>query len=145
MYGLTELTLNELEKGISKNGTIFENFSTRCVHAANYVNMNQNFAFIPGHRILLLNFSQRPHQTDSNEAYNHPAFPILLQYLIKTALNNHEKSASNARYPELLMDFAIYIYIMAGKSCYEIIAANLPLPSAVTVGKFIVFIQIRPT
>lgn len=125
---------------------IFENIVVDCSHIDNYRN-NEHFKFLPGHKILLLNFSQSQAQTNTNsntnQIFQHPSFSILLQNLIQTALNNYEKSSSNNRYPEILFDFAIYIYIMAGKRCYEVIAANLPIPSATTICNNIVIYWTR--
>lgn len=130
LYGITELQLEQLEEYINQRKNILANIE--CSHKEIYQN-SQNFKLLPGHRTLILNLSKRPPQTDTNQAIEHPAFSILLQNLIQTALNNYEKPASYNRYSELLMDFAIYIYIMAGKACYEVIAANLPIPSVVTI------------
>lgn len=136
LFGLTELQLSHLEENIDQDRTIFESVETQCVHKEVY-KASRKFKFLPGHRILILNFSQSPPKTDTNprtnHSFEHPAFSILLQNMIQTALNNYENSPTNNRYPELLMDFAIYIYIMAGKACYEVIAANLPIPSAHTI------------
>lgn len=136
LCGLTEFQLNQLEENINLNRTMFENIQIECLHIANYKN-NQNFKFLFGHRFLILNFAKIPAPTDTNRTFartfEHPSFPILLKQMIKTALNNYEKSSTSNRYPELLMDFAIYIYIMGGKACYEVVAANLPLPSTNTI------------
>lgn len=128
---LTEVHLNSLEDAINQNRTNFGYVSTGCEHMQFYNDNSRNFMFLPGHRLFLLKFSKSMH---SSISFEHPAFSILLQNMIQTALNNHGKSSSNNRYPELLMDFAIYIYIMAGKASYEVISANLPMPSAVTIG-----------
>lgn len=136
--GLTEEQLDSFEESISQNRRNFGDVSVKCEHLDFYNNESQKFKFLPGHRIFLLNFSKSIQSfsstPSSNQSFEHPAFPILLRDMINTALNNHGKSVQNNRYPELLMDFAIYIYIMAGKACYEVISANLPLPSAVTIG-----------
>lgn len=131
LQGITEEHLNSLEGFISQNRKSSGDVSTQCEHANFYNDKSQNFKFLPGHRILLLDFHNSVH---SSQTFEHPAFPILLQNMIETALNNHGKPDNRNRYPELLMDFAIYIYIMAGKACYEVISANLPLPAAVTIG-----------
>lgn len=134
LVGITELQLNQLEVDINRDRTIVENIKTECVHIKNYKN-DQNFKFLPGHRFLILKFSQNPVQEVKNRTFEHPSFSILLQSLIQTALNNYEKPSTNKRYSELLTDFAIYVYIMAGKACYEVISANLPMPSANTICK----------
>lgn len=148
--GSTEEQLDSFEESISPNKKRFGDVSVQCEHLDLYNDQSQMFKFLPGYRMFLLDSSKSIHSSSStpssNQPFEHPAFPILLRNMIKTALNNHGKSVQNNRYPELLMDFAIYIYIMAGKACYEVIFANLPLPSAVTIGNSpittIIFIHI---
>lgn len=140
---MTELQLNEFEDYINQNRRILTECLGNCSHIKSYQS-NQNFKFLPGHKLLLLKVAQSPPRIDKNQTFEprfasrfkHPGFSTLLQHLIETALNNFEKAAANNRYSDLVMDFAIYIYIMAGKACYEIIAANLPLPSAVTIRNY---------
>lgn len=138
--------MKELEKNINLNKSILENIE--CVHTRFYKNSLENskpFEFLPGHRLYLLNFAQSPAKTDTNQTFDHPAFSKLLQILFQTALKNYNNTSSkNNRYSEDLMDFAIYIYIMAGKACYEVISANLPMPSFKTIRNNTV-ICIKPT
>lgn len=135
LNGMTEANLIDLENHISENKRIVENIA-ECLHIKNYQD-GKNFKFLPGHKTLILNLSQGVNR-DTNLSTNsimieHPAFSPLLRSSIKTALNNHEKIPTQKRYPDLLKDFSIYLYIMAGRACYEVIAANLPLPSASTI------------
>lgn len=135
LYGLAELNqlLDELEENINSNKSIISNIQIDCSHINNY-KTSQNFKFLPGHRIVIRKLVENQIETNTcAPKFEHPSFSILLQSLIQTAVNNYGKSSSIYRYPELLMDFAIYLYIMAGKACYEVIAANLPLPAAGTV------------
>lgn len=133
---LNQSELNQLEESINQNRTIFGTIGTeslvKCSHIE-YYKQCENFKFLPGHRLLILKISQG----HENQIFEHPEFSILLQNLIQTALNNYEKPSNNYRYSNFIMDFAIYVYIMAGKACYEVVAANLPIPSASTIGKYI--------
>lgn len=92
--------------------------------------------FLPGHKLLILKFAQSPIQTNEKQAFKHPAFSILLQNLIETALNNYQRRPTNNKYSDLVADIAIYIFINAGKACYEVIAANMHMPSASTLGNY---------
>lgn len=133
-----------MEENIDQNKTLIGSIKTEflgdCSHIEYYKN-SQNFKFLPGHRLFILKFSESLPEADGNDAFQrafqHPAFSPLLQNLIQTALKNYDKSSTNKRYSNLLTDFAIYIYIMAGKAVYEVIAANLPLPSTSTIGNYI--------
>lgn len=133
---MTEANLIDLENYISENKSIVENINAECLHIKNYQD-GKKFKFLPGHKTIILNLSQGINR-DINLSTNsimieNPAFSPLLRSLIKTALNNYEKIPTQKIYPDLLKDFSIYLYIMAGKACYEVIAANLPLPSAGTI------------
>lgn len=136
LYGLTELQLSQLEQEI--NPSIFENLDTGCPHIKAYKDASESkkFRFLIGHRLQILKAAQIQPRSNENSAFEHPGFSVLLQAMINTALNNYEKSANNNRYTDLITDFAIYIYIMAGKACYEVISANLPLPAASTISKY---------
>lgn len=137
LRNITDAQLNQLENFINEDGTIFNNLNIDCPHIGIYLNQ-QNFKFLPGHRFHILNWSENCKDnsvSNENIAIEHPAFSPILREMIRTALLNYEKLPTNNRFPELLMNFSIYLYIMAGRACYEIISANLPLPKAGTVRK----------
>lgn len=140
LHGMTEIQLNKLEGNINQNRSILENIETgslgECSHIEHYTRI-ENFKFLPGHRFLIMKASKIPPPIDENQAFEHPAFSTLFQSLIKCALKNYEKLPTSYRYSNLIKDFAIYIYIMAGKACYEVVAANLPLPSASAICNYI--------
>lgn len=127
--------LTELEKYIDQDRTIL-NFPV-CLHKETYANQ-KTFKFLPFHRILILNWSANA-DTCSNSidsiSIEHPALSPVLREMIRAALSNYKKLPTNNRYPDLLMDFAMYLYIMAGKASYEVICANIPIPKAGTIRK----------
>lgn len=137
---MTQDHLNQLENQIGQDRTIFNSFGVDCSHITTYMNQ-QNFKFLPGHRFSISSYVERMvtarATNDPNESIqiDDPAFTPLLREMIRTSLNNYGKLSTNNRFTELLMNFSIYIYIMAGKSCYEVICANLPLPKAGTIRK----------
>lgn len=140
---IDEKNLDDLEKYVDQDRTILENPNLKCQHISIYVNQSK-FSFLPMHRIILLNWSS--HFTNSKESdqnlinIEHPAFSPILRAMIRTALSNYDKYPHNNRFPELLFDFSIYLYIMSGRACYETISANLPLPKAGTVGEEYLFL-----
>lgn len=122
--------LNSVEKSLEKS-------CKKCTHLEIY-SKQKKFAFLIGHKTLLLKWCQELNEVKIEEQsffIDNPAFPPMLQNIISTALNNTGKEARARRFP-LLLDFAIYLYIMAGKTSYEIIAANIPFPKAKTISKF---------
>lgn len=145
--------LNELEKHIDKNR---ENFEASlevltCDHKNRYLEQ-KTFQFLPGHSAVMLDWRQNEIQNRvQDEVQNktktvnkeHPAFTRILKEIIASALTNHTKTANLHRFSEILMDFSIYLFITAGRSCYETLSANLPLPQAGTICKLeFIFVHI---
>lgn len=130
--------LTNLEKHVEENRWITDELT--CSHAKSYGTLTK-FQFLPGHRVTLLDWCQNkltcnePDNETSKFTVDNAAFSPVLRELIAYALSNHQKPPNSHRFSQLLMDFSIYIYIMAGKACYEILCANLPLPKSGTVGK----------
>lgn len=141
LRGITESQLNQLENYINQKRMILENIEIQCSHIQFY-KQSQNFEFLPGHRLLIDKVSQSPPNVDQYLTFEHPAISTLMQKMIQTALNNYNKAPEGNRYPNLLMDFAVYIFIMAGKACYEVIASNLPFPSTIAISNYI--LNFRP-
>lgn len=131
--------LTNLEKYVDENRCIIEELA--CEHGKSYGTLTK-FKFLPGHRAILLDWCQKEltredsaYETQQTFTVENPAFSPILREMIANGLSNHQKPPNSHRFSQLLMDFSIYIYIMAGKSCYEILCANLPLPKTGTVGK----------
>lgn len=146
---MNEKCLNELEEHVNENRQILGQIiqSLDCDHA-NLYGALKRFQLLPGHRALFLSWceiqrqslDQIEHAENSRESLlNNPAFSIILVEIIRSALNNHTKSPNARRFSKLLMNFCIYLYIMAGKACYELISANLPIPKAKTIRKCLWF------
>lgn len=136
--------LTNLEKHVKENRWMTEELT--CEHVKSY-GKSIEFKFLPGHRVTLLDWCQNkcnvpldvPTIETSAFTVEHAAFSPIVREIIANALSNHQKPANSHRFSQILMDFSIYIYIMAGKACYEILCANLPLPKSGTVGKFFRF------
>lgn len=135
--------LNELEVHINENRENLEVLI--CAHKNRYLEQRK-FHFLPGHSALMLNWCENEVQNllqdevqNKTETFNinDPAFSRILKEIITSGLSNHSKRPNVHRFSEMIMDFSIYLYIMAGKSCYETLSANLPLPKAGTVCKLI--------
>lgn len=135
LKGISDEKITELEKKVEKNRSIIEGIA--CEHAKSY-NKSTKFEFLPGHRSLLLDWCQNDlHKVEENRTFTteNAAFSPLLREIINSALFNHNISKNGHRFSEAIMDFSIYLYVMAGKACYEMLCANLPLPKSGTVGK----------
>lgn len=138
LSGIDAGNINTLEAYVNSENNFFDSLSLVCDHLNTY-KRQPIFKFLPMHRLLILNWSSQSRlNKNSRETFNieHPAFPPILREIIRLALSNYEnKSATSNRYSELLTDFSIYLFINAGRACYEIISANILLPKAVTIGK----------
>lgn len=125
--------LNDVEKHVEKNNHVLQ--SLTCEHKNRY--LGEKFEFLPGHRALILDWCQNRLTNSLEDTFNknHPAFSPILCEIIGSALDNHDRPKNRHRFSQILVDFSIYLFIMAGKSCYETLSANLHLPKAVTICK----------
>lgn len=106
----------------------------------------ETFKFLPGHYDFLLiwpmyinNHSSR-YAEESSEHCNllqsinsHPGVSKIMKELIQTTLLNETVNKNNAQYSDIIRYFATYIFILCGRSCYEVLYKNLPLPSISTI------------
>lgn len=126
--------ITQIEEHINENyenlkigfmGTIYENV--------------QPFKIIPGHCALIESLPQhasqiRTDKPDSMLNRSSNAYSDVLKLLIETAENNCDRSSTGHRFNERIQNFATYIYLRSGRSCYATLSANLPIPSANTIG-----------
>lgn len=127
--------LKIVEEYVEENRWIIEEMT--CKHLESY-DKPTKFQFLPGHRAIILDWCQN--EVTSRDETSHftvkdAAFTPILSEIIANALSNHQKPPNLHRFSKMIMDFSIYIYIMAGRACYEILCANLSLPKSGTVGK----------
>lgn len=129
---INDALLLELEENIETNRWMLENLC--CIHAESYQTMCK-FKFLPGHKALLLDWCKNLGENDlqNRNTIEHPAFSPLLKEMLSNAISNYGNPPNTHRFKQVLMDFSIYTYIMAGKACYEVLCANLPLPKAGTI------------
>lgn len=55
--------------------------------------------------------------------------------MVETSVNNAKRDKNHAQYDDVIRYFSTYIYLSAGRSSYEVLNHNLPLPSTKTVCK----------
>lgn len=130
---IDESQINKIEGFVRKNRGILKDTS--------YENRN-DFEFLPGHRVLLLNL---PKEIEGMKSVNKNApetvekfanwsqFSFMLQSLIETAELNSNKHPNGNRFNENVQNFSTYIYLMCGRSCYDTLSANLPIPKSNTI------------
>lgn len=131
--GINDKQLIELERFVQEKlrhvlvGSVYENIGPFC--------------FTPGHRRILLSLVSRVNEsTDRKDDQKYTEqkielLPIsfLLKEMIKTEIDNGRRHKNHYRYPDTILYFATYIYMLCGKSCYEVLRANLPFPTDKTI------------
>lgn len=136
---LNEEKIVVIEKYISDYGqSVIEQLD--CRHSKQYKNQT-HFRFLPGHHALLLelpkyaqsalNIIQNVEQ--NSEQSSEPYFSVILNELLNSARINAKMPKNKAKYSETLRYFFTYIYLLGGKSCYETLQRNLPIPSIKTI------------
>lgn len=115
-----------------------------CCHSEFYKKQD-TFYLLPGHRDLLIGLAKFLAKSDINAMSDHvvnihlelerPAFSRIMKELIKTALVNEHNGKNNSKYTDIIRNFATYIFLLSGRSCYQVLYENLPLPSVETVCK----------
>lgn len=141
----------EMENYVNGNRNITSNLE--CCFAQMYKTI-EKFRFLPAHRLIILRLPYYVNKIfASNEIANakrstqhHTIIDTVVQkdameysFLLKKLIESAEKNAgatkNRYRYDEILHQFAIYIFLCSGRSCYEILSSNLPIPSKSTVCK----------
>lgn len=130
--------ISEIEQCVSEYGQALLG-ELDCCHSKTYKNQT-TFRLLPGHRALLLDlpnhmqnhdFIQNDQGNIQKQSYDN-IYPLLSE-LVKTAEENAHKSKHLATYSDKIRYFFTYIYLMSGRSCYETLYQNLPIPSIKTI------------
>lgn len=109
------------------------------------------FQFLPGHRNIWLSLRenidnmQASMQAVNNSASNSDAlinsvpeeYTVILTEFLKTAKINSNKSKHAYQYSEIVKYFSTYIFLLCGRTCYETLNRNLPMPSTKTICKHV--------
>lgn len=64
--------------------------------------------------------------------HQHSGFTVIMKELIGTVLRNEFTDKKRTQYSDIIRFFATYIFIMCGRSCYDVLYRNLPIPSIST-------------
>lgn len=124
-----------------------ENDKTTSVYKSQNV-----FNILPGHRNILLALPEfienmfhsidtvreleaetatNSHNQTSNQTSDD--YTVILSKLIETANKNKNKSKNAYKYDDIVKNFSTYIFLLCGRTCYETLNKNLPIPSTKTI------------
>lgn len=156
ILSLKNISVQKVEKHVNEHGHDLIQMLNCCHH--DFYKNQTIFKFLPGHCDFMFELSKcvqhyHDHYIDSStEAHpeKHPDntneplifaelvkqksnFSIIFKELIQTAIQNETCDKNNARYSDMVRFFATYVYIIGGRSCYEVLCQNIPLPSRATV------------
>lgn len=128
-------SIAEIEEFITENPTILSELPANSVYWR-----IKPFKFLPGHRALIENIPQFLEEDECNgsksNSFSTPSyFSTILTSLIENAHINSARNIKSLRYSDKIQAFSTYIYLMAGRACYDTLSANLPIPKSNTIGK----------
>lgn len=147
---LSSVTISELEKYIQNNRNkmftylltdlsidLFESDSIKEYQG------QAMFEFLPGHRHILLclrnkieNMQQQVSTAKIAEYVETSVeYSVILSELLETARMNAKKSKHANQYSDIIRYFSTYIFLLCGRTCYETLNKNLPIPSTKTICK----------
>lgn len=152
---INESRITEIENFVNENQGIIEKLD--CCHAGTYKSLKK-FRFLPAHRLIILHLPscgtaifEADRAVTVNYSHDHlnasrsirnvndtTEYSLFLRMLLESAKENAGIPKNRFRYDNILqwILFSTYIFLSCGRSCYETLSSNLPIPSKHTVCKF---------
>lgn len=62
-------------------------------------------------------------------------FSLIMKTFIESAQSNYGRHPNGLRYNDINRYFSTFVYLFCGKSCYETLSANLPIPQVNSIRK----------
>lgn len=128
--------IEDMEKFITAN-KIEAIRTLNCCHSDHYKTLCI-FRFLPGHAAIisaLPKYIEHFNKTGSSDFEYSGRYSYIFEEMIRTAESNLFKDPNHATYSDAIRYFATYIFLLSGRSCYEMLRSNLPLPSTKTICK----------
>lgn len=143
----------EMENHIQKYREKILIDSDECLSGYKY---QEIFHFLPGHRNILLDLPQSirkmqeeytlqddgsssmesTRESIANCSQMTTEYSVILNALINTANMNKNKSKNAYQYADTIKYFSTYVFLLCGRTCYETLNKNLPIPSTKTIRKW---------
>lgn len=130
-FTIKHIDINTIESFVEENREIFDEILSQSIYKSIHP-----FKFAPGHRILLEKFPELIQtQQMQNIEINSSNFSVVLRALVGMADKNDPNNPQANRYNDIVRWFSVYIFLLCGRSCYETLSANLPIPKTSTICK----------
>lgn len=157
---MCEENILKVEKYVQKNRTKILPLLDDKIDTVEY-KKQKIFEFLPGHRCILMDLPKSikkmqsellandmiydmTHTVENMDCGNNDMsteylteYSIILRELINTAKKNHKKSKHGYQYNDTIKYFSTYIFLLCGRTCYETLNKNLPIPSTKTICEYI--------
>lgn len=141
LQNVKDANLLKLEDYINQNcSDVVRNLD--CCYS-DFYKSQATFKFLPGHATLLEALSKHvirfyDQKCCSTNVQLTDKYTLILNELIKTAEKNVLRDVHHADYSNTIRYFATYIFLMCGRSCYEMLRVNLGFPSVRTICKRVI-------
>lgn len=138
---ISQQTIVDTEKYIAKNLLYFQKCLNSDDPSTVAYKKQRSFEILPGHKAILLALPDIIKNIESQNnienalADNIKKYPIILKKLVESFEKNKNMSKHANHYDDVLKCFATYIFMLCGRTCYETICKNLPIPSIKTIRK----------
>lgn len=143
---IDEEKIHTLEKHVQNNRGILKALDEK--DKTTFLYRSQNvFNFLPGHKTILLALPELIGnmfdsidtlcEPEAETSFNLPDLnSMILSKLIKSAIINKDRSKNAYQYDEIIKDFSTYIFLLCGRTCYETLNKNLPIPSTKSIREY---------
>lgn len=135
---LNEDKVTEIENYVNSHREIFDQLLNRTIYER-----LTSFELLPGHRSIIINLPnalkkiQRTEDSTRSIDYKSSNYSAVLKALIESAAINNDRAPNGHRFSEPLWSYALYVYLMSGRACYECLSANLPIPQPKTIRMYL--------
>lgn len=133
LFNISRESILEIENTMNRSFRVISEFD--CCYAKYYQEQSV-FKLLPGHIDFILALSQYGLKSLEDSNCDDTKLPFFLRELMQTARRNAVKGKNHAEYSNSMRFIATYIFLTSGRSGYNFVYNNLPLPSISTVSKF---------
>lgn len=139
LFNISHESVLQIEQHINtQSRNVIQQFN--CCYSE-YYKKQKEFKLLPGHFDFICAFSHY-NPTDfrcanpKDQAKDSSELPFILKEMLQTAHRNADRDKNHLQYSDTLRFFSTYVFLLGGRSTYELLNSNLPLQSTKTVCKF---------